>query len=311
MIGFHRHVSADHVWAGLMADVLRHGVSRPDRTGHGTKALFGTQIVITGGRYGLFPAVTLKQLFTRPMWGELAGFLRAAQTLEQFHEFGCHIWDENARASYWSPRTEVQKRGLTDVGRIYGAQWREWRSAHLSPSGTVHATWTDQMENLLEGLKKDPYGRRHIVTALNPGEQHEMCLPPCHVLFQCFVEPEDSAWTVAMGFAAGEHMLHMRVDMRSVDLFLGLPFDIASYATLQAVIAKQTGMKVGDLVFQMGDTHLYSNAFEAAREVIDREPYFPPALLLMPEATVNNFVPEHCMLVGYQYHPTIKVAMAV
>jgi thymidylate synthase len=227
-------------WQDLMRRIRDTGVARPDRTGFGTRALFGELLRLDNSLR--FPAVTTKQLFMKQCMAELAAFLKGATTLGEFHKEGCTIWDANAAAPVWQAKVGDPNY----VGRIYGAQWRDWHSAMPTRYGT--ATYhVDQLTNLINGLQTDPYSRRHLVTAYNPGELQDMCLPPCHVMFQCFVNA---------------NTLSMMVYMRSVDVFLGLPFDIASYAVLQRLIAQTVGMKTNSLTFALGDTHLYNNHTE-------------------------------------------------
>jgi thymidylate synthase len=278
-------------WLDTMERVVLGGVRRPDRTGVGTWALFGMQISFDLQQG--FPAVTTKKLHTGPMWGELAAFIQGCSHLDDFHRFGCHIWDDNGNADYWTPKaTEAGS-----LGRIYGVQWRDW----LSCGPDTGKESTDQLRLLVDGIKRDPYGRRHLVTAWNPGELDQMCLPPCHVLFQCFVRPA----------ALGKVCLDMRVDMRSVDLFLGLPFDVASFATLQHLVAKDTGLMPGKLYFQLGDAHVYCNHLEQVMEVLRREPLPLPRLKLDPATSLFNFHPDHAQLVGYQHRGVVSAPMNV
>lgn len=286
-------------WHALMNAAVTQGTRKQDRTGVGTYSIFGTMARFNM-RHG-FPAVTTKELKWPQMIGELAGFLAGATTLEQFHSFGCTIWDANAKqTSHSLAAAEVQG----DVGRIYGAQWRDWRSIVPGDEegGRFAIKSTDQLQVLVEGLKTNPYGRRHLVTAWNPGELSQMCLPPCHLLWQCNVRPHEYS-------APHKPWLDMRVDMRSVDLFLGLPFNIASYAVLLHVLAQEVGMMPGDLVFQMGDTHLYTDHVDQFNTVQKRDAYPLPMLQLDPSASVFNFQPEMAKLVGYQHHPHVPAPM--
>lgn len=266
-------------WQGLLSKVMRHGEPRNDRTGVGTLALFGE--AVTFDNRTTFPAVTTKRLGFEQMAAELACFLRGARSLEDFHKLGCTIWDGNGLADYWLPRAEFEG----DLGRIYGVQWRDWQSV-ATDGNTKH---TDQLRNLVNGMLKDPHGRRHIVTALNPGELDEMCLPPCHLFFQCFLNEENR--------------LDMTVYMRSVDVFLGLPFDVASYALLQRLLAQTLGEghSPGFLTFFLGDTHIYNNHHEQVKLVLSREACPGPQLYLDPAATVFGFHPSQASLQGYTH----------
>lgn len=279
-------------WHRIMHKVLTYGTLRNDRTGVGTLALFGEQLIFDNR--DTFPAVTTKHLAFGQVCAELACFLLGYQSLEGFHRMGCTIWDGNGNAEYWKPR----QRFAGDLGRIYGVQWRDWRSidpAHQfnTPDGAQH---TDQLKSLVDGMRKEPHGRRHVVTALNPGEFDQMCLPPCHVLFQAYVV---------------EGRVDLRVDMRSVDLFLGLPFDVASYAVLQRLLAKELGLGSGYLIFQTGDTHIYLNHTEQVRQVIGREPRPAPTLALRSDTGLFDFLPEHAILMNYAPHPAVRAPLNI
>jgi thymidylate synthase len=297
----------DDPWLGLMDSVMRHGNHRQSRAGD-TRSLFGTQLRTWAGLMGHFPAVTAKKLFVEQVWAELAAFIQGYETLDGFHSFGCKIWDANAMDQRWveNPHSRMGDR----VGRIYGAQWRYWQSVYSvgSPS-TVAAKVTDQLKDLVTSIRKDPYGRRQVVTAWNPGELDQMCLPPCHILFQTYCtdcEPAERR----NGHDWAKY-LHMRVDMRSVDLFLGLPFDIASYATLQALLAREVGMQPGELVFQMGDSHIYRNHDAQVRTVAGRRPFAPPKLVLADGMGLFDFDPAHASLAGYESHGAVAAPMNV
>ena len=287
-------------WLDLLRNVMDHGVDRPDRTGIGTRSLFGVSATFDNGT--TFPAVTTKHLAFGQVKAELACFLRGLDNLEDFHKLGCKIWDGNGGASYWKP----QEPG--DLGRIYGVQWREWQSVgrgRYSPGGNYEpeVVQIDQLKSLVSGLVRDPYGRRHLVTAWNPGELDQMCLPPCHVLFQCYVVPTH--------VLCDGPVMHMRVDMRSVDLFLGLPFDVASYALLQRLICRECGFLSGDLVFQLGDAHVYKNHFDAVATVLDRESLRPPTLAMSSSTTLFTFHPDDAQLVGYTHCGVVPAPLNV
>lgn len=313
----------DELWTRAMQEVLERGHALPDRTGAGRTSLPGVTIFYSGGRLGRFPAVTTKQLFTGQMWGELAGFLRGHSWLEDFEALGCTIWNANARAHQWASGRYGE--GGESVGRIYGVQWRSWRSwlvdYVMRPGDKLdvaegEVVEVDQIKALVKSLCEDPWSRRHIVTALNPGESAAMCLPPCHVMFQCHVEPQ-TKWPGAGHADAGDApqptYLTMQVYMRSVDMFLGLPFDVASYATLQALLCREAGLACGDLVFNLGDAHVYHNHREAVETVVARVPYPEPRLLLNmpPSEGLFDFRPDHASLPGYHHHSAVKAAMNV
>lgn len=271
-------------WQELLDSVLTFGDQRPDRTGIGTLSLFGKTIEfdLTDG----FPIVTTKKLYIQQGLAELAAFLKGATTKEAFNAEGCTYWDKNIDA--WS------KTGY--AGRIYGAQWRNWKSIVGAWPASIHEV--DQIDELIKGINLNPYGRRHMVTAWNPGELEDMCLPPCHCFFQCYVD-------------STKQYLDMIVYMRSVDLFLGLPFDIVIYAVLQYLIARDTKLKPRMLKFLLGDSHIYLNHIEQVKTVLSRIPYDLPTLKLAPEASVNNFGRRMVLLEGYECHDYIEAALNV
>lgn len=272
-------------WKNILNKVKLGGEIRQDRTGTGTLALFAEKIEFDNEF--TFPAVTLKKLAFKSMAGELACFLKGEQNLKDFHNHNCKVWDGNGNADYWKPKVEG------DLGRIYGVQWKDWRS--IGTEGNIVST--DQIKNLVDGMKKSPHGRRHVVTALNPGELDQMCLPPCHVLFQAFVRETTHVDLV--------------VYMRSVDLFLGLPFDVASYALLQRLLAKDLGLKSGKLTFFTGDTHIYLNHMDQVNEVLRRVPHFPPMIELSEEASLFNFHPSMVKLVNYDSFGALTAPLSV
>jgi thymidylate synthase len=281
-------------WKRILNKVLRHGEKREDRTKVGTLALFGE--ALTFDNRDTFPAVTTKKLAFNQMAAELACFIQGYQNLEHFNSMGCSIWDGNGTSDYWSPHA----RGPGDLGRIYGVQWRDWRSVVIHEEGTSFVS-VDQLKQLVDGMRKEPHSRRHVVTALNPGELNQMCLPPCHVLFQAYVSgPVDE-----------NRRVDLCVYMRSVDLFLGLPFDIASYALLQRLIAKELGMDSGFLTFFLGDAHIYLNHVDQVNKVLAREEMDPPWLWLSPEASLFNFHPSQAELRDYKNHGPVPAVLNV
>lgn len=276
------------VYLRIMREVLERGDRRQDRTGIGTLALFGTQL-----RHDLragFPALTTKKLGFAQIKAELACFLRGYDRLSQFHGMGCKIWDANANAPYWKPRARFSG----DLGRVYGVQWRRWRKANGLPG---LETEVDQLREAVRLLREEPASRRICVTAWNPGELDEMCLPPCHLYFQFFV--------------GGERYLDTLVVMRSVDTFIGMPFDVASYGLLAHVVAQEAGLTARELVMNFADTHVYLNHLEQCREQLARNPLPLPQLQLAPEAKIDTFLPEMAKLEGYTSHPAIHGEMNV
>lgn len=254
--------------------MLEQGRPRTDRTGTGTIGVFGAQ-----ARFDLrdsFPLVTTKKVHVRSIIHELLWFLRGDTNTGYLHDHGVTIWDEWADAS-------------GDLGRIYGAQWRDWRT----PDGSS----VDQIAEAVRLIRTTPDSRRIIVSAWNPGELSGMALPPCHALFQFHV-------------ADGE--LSCQLYQRSADLFLGVPFNIASYALLTLMMAQVCGLRPGEFVHTFGDLHLYSNHLDQAREQLSREPRPLPRMRLNPERReLEEFVHDDFSLEGYDPHPAIKAPVAV
>ena len=258
----------------LLADVLENGTDRPDRTGTGTRSVFGRQV-----RFDLsqgFPLLTTKKLHLKSIIYELLWFLRGDTNVRWLQERGVRIWDE------WA-----DKNG--DLGPVYGSQWRSWPDGK---GGTI-----DQIANVVESIRAKPDSRRHIVTAWNPAEVEDMALPPCHCLFQFYV-------------ANGR--LSLQLYQRSADIFLGVPFNIASYALLLKMVAQVTDLEAGEFVHTFGDIHLYANHFDQAREQLGREPRPLPRMTLKPDRTsILEFEYEDFLLTGYDPHPHIKAPVAV
>lgn len=276
----------------LLEDILKNGESRDDRTGVGTLSVFGRQLRFNLGSG--FPAITTKKLAWKACVGELLWFLegsrderRLAEITHGTSEGKVTIWTPNALAPYWKPKAKFEG----DLGKVYGVQWRRWE-------GPRWGMPIDQITNLIDSLKNDPYGRRHIVSAWNVGELDEMALPPCHVMSQYYVSKDKK--------------LSCHMYQRSVDVFLGLPFNIASYALLTHMIAQVCGLGVGELIISTGDTHIYNDHIEQVNEQLRREAYIPPTLWLNPEIKdINKFTMEDIKLNNYQSHDTIKAKMAV
>lgn len=258
----------------LLRLVLEQGTPKEDRTGTGTLSVFGAQ-----ERFDLregFPLLTTKKLHLRSIIHELLWFLKGDTNIGYLKENGVSIWDEWADA-------------LGDLGPVYGAQWRSWPKAN---GGTV-----DQIARLISDLKSNPESRRHIVCAWNPGELDKMALAPCHALFQFYV-------------ASGE--LSCQLYQRSADLFLGVPFNIASYALLTLMVAQVCGLRPKEFIHTFGDLHLYTNHLEQAQLQLTREPRSLPRMLLNPEVkTLEDFRFENFTLKGYDPHPAIKAPIAV
>ena len=258
----------------LLAEVLEHGAAKSDRTGTGTRSVFGRQL-----RFGLaerFPLLTTKKLHLKSIIYELLWFLRGETNVRWLQQHGVTIWDE------WADENG-------ELGPVYGSQWRHWRA----PDGRD----IDQIRQVLDGLRRNPDSRRHIVSAWNPAEIDRMALPPCHALFQFYV-------------AGGR--LSCQMYQRSADLFLGVPFNIASYALLTRMIAQVTGLRPGDFVLTLGDAHLYLNHLEQAREQLAREPRpFPRMRLNAGVDDLFSFRYEDFALEAYDPHPAIRAPIAV
>ena len=258
----------------LLRHVLEHGTEKRDRTGTGTRSVFGWQM-----RFDLdsgFPAITTKKLHFKSIVHELLWFLRGETNVRSLQKSGVTIWDEWADAN-------------GDLGPVYGAQWRSWR--------TADGRRIDQIERLLEELRSTPHSRRLVVSAWNAGELEKMALQPCHVLFQVAVQGD---------------RLSLQIYQRSADVFLGLPFNIASYALLTCMLARATGYRPGDLVHTLGDAHLYINHFDQAKMQLTRTPYPAPRLWLNPEVQdLFAFRYEDIEIRDYRCHPAIKAPVAV
>lgn len=261
-------------YLALLADILAHGARQEDRTGVGTLSVFGRQM-----RFDLserFPVLTTKKLHLKSIIYELLWFLRGETNVRWLQERGVTIWDEWADAE-------------GELGPVYGRQWRSW----AAPDGRS----IDQIAQLLTSLRDNPASRRHIVSAWNPADVDRMALPPCHCLFQ---------------FHVADGRLSCQLYQRSADVFLGVPFNIASYALLTAMIAQAVGLKPGDFVHTLGDAHLYLNHVDQAREQLTRTPKPWPRLALNPDVTdLFAFAYEDIALEGYEAWPAIRAPIAV
>lgn len=280
-------------------DVLQHvyeyGNHKPGRNG-GTRELFGIATRYNNiGEH--FPLLTTKKMAWKGIVGELLSFLRGCDDVKQFNKLGCNIWDANATSDYWKVNPNYEKGYL---GRIYGVQWRDWTRPSFDENGNPVAHESiDQILNLVDDLKNNKYSRRHLVTAWNPGELDEMCLPPCHVLWQCNVNTDDT--------------LDLLMFQRSCDMFLGVPFNIASYSLLMLILCELTGLKPGSFIHMMGSAHIYEAHLEAVEEIITRLPG-PPCQVKVKnrkQKTVDEFKPSDFSLVGYNPQDPIKAEMIV
>jgi len=299
-------------YLAALKQVLDTGTQRGDRTGVGTISLFGMQ-----QRYNLadeFPAVTTKKLAWRACVGELLWMIegsgderRLAEITHGTSDGTVTIWTPNALAPYWQPQAKYKG----DLGRVYGVQWRHWRTPvehqqeHYrddfgnvyNRGGKLHVKEVDQLVNLIDGIRRDPHGRRHIISAWNPGELDQMALPPCHTFAQFYV---------------ADGRLSCQMYQRSCDLFLGVPFNIASYSLLTHLVAQVCQLQVGEFVHALGDAHIYLNHMDQVKEQLKREPLPAPQLWLNPDITdITKFTMADIRLDGYASHPPIKADMAV
>ena len=258
----------------LLRHVFEHGAPKEDRTGVGTVAVFGAQMRIDLG--ARFPLLTTKKLHVRSIIHELLWFLRGDTNVGYLHQHGVSIWDEWADAS-------------GGLGRIYGAQWRDWR--------TADGRSVDQIDWVVGEIRRNPDSRRLVVSAWNPGELDQMALAPCHALFQ---------------FQVAGGRLNCQLYQRSADLFLGVPFNIASYALLTLMVAQVTGYRPGEFVHTFGDLHIYRNHFGQVREQLGRAPRRLPVMKLNPEVReLRDFRYQDFELLGYDPHPAIRAPVAV
>lgn len=285
--------SFEKMYFNLVSAVAAYGNIAPSRVGE-TKSMFGTGLIIDSLLYGKFPILTTRQIFYKPIFGELAAFLRGATYVAEFQKFGCNYWNANAAAWHFNKNVPADKHM---VGRIYGAQWRRW-------FGNPEDSEIDQIARLIKGLKDDPHGRRHVVSCWKPDEFEEMCLPPCHIFFQCYVN------TARWGDNLDPH-LEMVVYMRSVDLCLGLPTDIVLYAALLILLAKETGYQPGALKFMFGDAHVYQDHALPFMDQATRPVQELPKYALDVEATVDNFEPHHLELLEYTHAKPIAYPLHV
>ncbi|MDQ0868476.1 thymidylate synthase [Arthrobacter sp. V1I9] len=258
----------------LLRDVLASGTHKSDRTGTGTTSVFGRQM-----RFDLaksFPLITTKRVHFKSVAVELLWFLRGETNVKWMQDQGVTIWNEWADAD-------------GDLGPVYGVQWRSWPT----PDGGH----IDQIAELVENLKSNPDSRRHIVSAWNVSELHDMALPPCHAFFQFYV---------------ADGKLSCQLYQRSADMFLGVPFNIASYALLTCMVAQQVGLEPGEFVWTGGDVHIYENHMDQVLKQLEREPYeYPQLKITRKPASIFDYTLEDFEVVGYQHHPTIKAPIAV
>ncbi len=276
----------------LLKEIMETGSDREGRNGV-TRGVFTREL-----RFKMadgFPAVTTKKLAFRSTAAELFWFMSGASENKILQRLGCEIWTPNANADYWKPKAKFEG----DLGRVYGVQWRSWRK--------MDGSTVDQLASVIDRIKKDPNDRRLIITGWNPGELDEMALPPCHMIFQFFV-------------TKGKLSLHMF--QRSCDMFLGVPFNIASYALMLHLVAQMTNLEPDELILTLGDAHIYQDHFDAVKEQLSREPMALPKLWLNPEIKslqdidvskmlTPDDIYKYVKLENYNHHPPIKAKMSV
>lgn len=267
-------MTIDTPYEDLLRKVLAEGNLKADRTGVGTRSLFGAQL-----RYDLskgFPLITTKKVHFKSIVGELLWLLSGSTNVKDLHKYGVTIWDE------WADENG-------DLGPVYGKQWRSWDAGD---GRTV-----DQIRNVVHSIRNNPDSRRHVVSAWNPSNVDDMALPPCHALFQFYVS---------------DGKLSCQLYQRSADLFLGVPFNIASYALLTHLIARATGLEVGDFIWTGGDVHIYNNHVEQVQEQLSREPFpYPQVKIEGLKTAIVTKRPEEITLLDYVSHPAIKADVAV
>lgn len=305
------------IYLDLLQKILDDGIEAEGRNGK-TKSLFGEQLKfdLTLG----FPAITTKTLMWKSVVSELLWFIEGSNDERRLAEilYGTRdatnktIWTANANSDYWKPKAKFDG----DVGKIYGVNWREWQVAsrhgilpddvhiwHPGSTGMIdNKVWynpnpIDQLTNLVNGIKNDPYSRRHVLMAYNPGELDDVALPPCHMFSQFYVR---------------NNQLSCHMYQRSADFLLGIPFNIASYALLTHMIAQVCKLQVNELIISIGDSHLYSDHVDKAKLQLTRSPKQLPTLWLNPDVTdITKFLMDDCKLINYQHHPSISAPMAV
>jgi thymidylate synthase len=293
-------IHSENAYLNALQNVLDNGHDRPDRTGVGTRGLFGLQMKFDLSKG--FPAITTKRLAWRAVVSELLWFIEGSGDEFRLREI-LHgerytekrtIWTDNAQADYWVKKRLQRHPG--DLGRVYGVQWRRWRKPLVRINKVVLQNH-DQLLELIDGIKKDPYSRRHIISAWNPGELDLMALPPCHMMAQFYVN---------------NGQLSCQMYQRSADMFLGVPFNIASYALFTHMVAQVCNLTVGELIITFGDAHIYNSHIAQVKEQLSRKPLELPKLSLNPEITViTEFGMDDIELIEYESHGAISAPMAV
>jgi len=291
---------AENTYLTALKNILETGENRIDRTNTGTKSIFGLQLNFNLEKG--FPAITTKKLAWKAVVSELLWFIEGSGDEYRLREI-LHgerysdkktIWTDNAQAEYWTKKRLQRHPG--DLGRVYGVQWRRWRKPLVRINKVVLQNH-DQLLELIDGIKSDPYSRRHIITAWNPGELDLMALPPCHMMAQFYVH---------------DKKLSCHMYQRSADMFLGMPFNIASYALFTHMIANVCNLEAGKLIISIGDAHIYNNHIDQVKEQLKRKPLPLPKLKLNTNIqTITDFTMSDIELIDYKCHDAIKAEMAV
>lgn len=303
-IKYHRYVRLphpEHRYLDLIREIFKIGIDRPDRTGTGTLSVFGRQM-----RFDLresFPLLTTKKVFFKAVVHELLWFLSGSTNNKILQFNGVHIWDGNASPEY------LDKLGLKypegELGPIYGFQWRQFGATH-NPDGHL-VGGVDQIKDLIENIKKDPFSRRHIISAWNPVDIPKMAIPPCHVMCQFYVRPG-----TGLTGQTGPRYLDCQLYQRSGDMGLGVPFNIASYSLLTYIVAHCCDLTPGEFIHVLGDAHIYNNHIEALKTQLIREPFdFPKLKILSTSKNIFDLKFDDIQLVGYESHSPIKMDLSV
>lgn len=287
---------ADHQYAALVRDILEHGETHVDRTGVGTVSVFGRHL-----RFDLsesFPLLTTKRVYWKGVVEELLFFLRGETDTTTLEQKNVNIWKGNTSREYLDTH-DLQTYPPGVAGPIYGYQWRAFNAPYTpGQSGLDAKGGVDQLAVVMHQLRHDPASRRHIVSAWNPAQIHDMCLPPCHVMMQFYV--------------SNDNVLSCQMYQRSADVGLGLPFNIASYALLTHLMAATLGYTPGELCICLGDAHIYTNHIDALKQQLEREPRPSPTLSIRQRCDVlENYIADDIVLKGYDPHPSVPMTMAV
>ena len=291
----------EHQYLNMIQDVINNGVFREDRTGTGTYSIFGGQM-----RYSLrnhqFPLLTTKKVFMRGIVEELRWFLRGCTNSNELTRKNVHIWDAHGSREYFDQQGWIC-REQGDLGPVYGFQWRHFGATYIEHNTNYEGQGVDQIQYCLDQIKNNPTSRRIILSAWNPSDVPDMALPPCHLLCQFYVD------TI-------KKELSCQLYQRSADLGLGVPFNIASYALLTCLFARECGLTPGDFVHTVGDAHVYANHIQPLKKQMEREPFPFPTLSLAPTIqSLQDFIDGHALegihVENYQCHPTVKMELAV